>query len=607
MQYYNEFVDNSLLIDKEFGKLEYEDNNYYVNGKEINNNRGITNDIVYIENNNVISIKERNNKFFIGILYINSKTKYGCVNGKNKYLFKPLNKKFSNFFVTSKHKNEQNMYVKIEFKDWDKKDKIPNGVILEYLGYVGNIDAEYEALRYYYDLYKPPMKIKKDKIDSDLATLSEIIEFEYEIFSIDPEGSLDIDDAFHFHKMSDYHNDNTNVVKYEIGIHIAYPTYFLFDYIEEIMSRVSTIYLPNKKYPMLPNIYSDNILSLIENNKRIALSIIYTFDEKLNLENFKIKESNVINIKNYTYENFDLMLTKKSKLLNNVERNIIEFFNISKTIFNLDTMDSHLFVEKWMIKSNHTIAKYLIKHNLKNVIIRTQKTPILCSNFNLEHDENENDNQYNEELIKYINIKNEESAKYEIYDLENTNNSDTFAHAHTRTQTNHYRLNLDYYTHFTSPIRRAIDFYIHSFFLGKRNIFDKEKLTNIVNNINTFTKNQRKFQRQIKRLEFLSTIKDNVIITTGYIIDILDRYIIIYIPEYKLEEKICIIQKKFEKIIKSNIELNENGEIETINVINESDNEINSYNLYEKLTIKLYVFLSFDNIFDKLKIEIVKK
>jgi ribonuclease R len=405
--------------------------------------------------------------------------------------------------------------------------------------------------------------------------------------------------------MNDYHNDNSNIVKYEIGVHIAYPTYFLFDYIEEIMSRVSTIYLPNKKYPMLPNIYSDNILSLIENNKRIALSIIYTFDEKLNLENFIIKESNVINIKNYTYENFDLMLTKKSKLLNNVERNIIEFFNISKTIFNLDSMDSHLFVEKWMIKSNHTIAKYLIKHNLKNVIIRTQKTPILCSNFNLEHKENENDNQYNEELMKYINIKNEESAKYEIYDVENTNNSDTCVQ--TQAQTNHYRLNLDYYTHFTSPIRRAIDFYIHSFFLGKRNIFDKEKLTNIVNNINTFTKNQRKFQRQIKRLEFLSTIKDNVIITTGYIIDILDRYIIIYIPEYKLEEKLCIIQKKFEKIIKSNIELNENGEIETINVINESDNEINSYNLYEKLTIKLYVFLSFDNIFDKLKIEIVKK
>jgi len=193
---------------------------------------------------------------------------------------------------------------------------------------------------------------------------------------------------------------------------------------------------------MLPNIYSENILSLIENNKRVALSVIYTFDEKLNLEDFKIKESNVINIKNYTYENFDLLLTKKSKLLSNVEKNIIEFFNISKTIFNLNTMDSHLFVEKWMIKTNNTIAKYLIKYNLKNIIIRTQKSPILNSNFNSYHEENKD--MYtcdNEELIKYINIKNEESAKYEIYDIEN--NLEMANQVQVQSQTNHYRLNLD--------------------------------------------------------------------------------------------------------------------------------------------------------------------
>lgn len=599
MQYYTDYLDNAVLETSKYGVLTYEDQKYYVNDNEVINNRAITNDIVYInENNEVIGIKSRTNKYFIGILYIESKTKYGSNNGKNKYLFKSLNKKFSDFFVLSKHKNEKNMYVKIEFKDWDKKDKLPNGNVLEYLGYIDDFDATQEALRYYYDIYKSPMKIKNMKINEDLKTLESIESIDYEIFSIDPQGSKDIDDAFHFNKMCDWHNDNSGVIKYEVGVHIASPSYFLFDYIEEIMSRVSTVYLQNKKYPMLPEIYSDNILSLLENQKRIALSVIYTFDANFKLEDYKIKECNVLNLKNYTYEEFDLLLRKKEKKLNNFEKNNVEFFNFTKKIFNMyDTMDSHLFVEKWMIYTNHNIAKYLIKHNVKNVIIRTQQSPKIVANDNENIDENIDesllkDNQnIDESLLKYINIKNEEGAQYEIYD-ETKNNLP-----------NHYRLNLDYYTHYTSPIRRAVDFYIHTFFLGKRNIFDITKLNNIVENINIFTKNQRKFQRQLRRLNFLVETKNDLLME-AYIIEIKERFIVIYIPKHNLEEKICIIQKKFEKIIKSNIILNDNNIIEKIN-INDETTEY-SYKLYQKIMVKMYVFLSFDSIFDKVKFEIVK-
>jgi hypothetical protein len=80
--------------------------------------------------------------------------------------------------------------------------------------------------------------------------------------------------------------------------------------------------------------------------------------------------------------------------------------------------------------------------------------------------------------------------------------------------------------------------------------------------------------------------------------------LVIYIPEYKLEEKICIIQKKFEKIIKSNVILNDNNIIEKIDIIDETIQY--NYELYQKIMIKMYVFLSFDSIFDKVKIEIVK-
>ena len=596
MQYYTDYLDNLVLEKSKYGVLTYEDQKYYIYDNEVINNRAITNDIVYInENNEVIGIKSRTNKYFIGILYIESKTKYGIINGKNKYLFKSLNKKFPDFFVTSKHKNEKNMYVKIEFKDWDKKDKLPNGSILEYLGFVDDFDATQEALRYYYDIYKPPMKIRNVKINEDLKTLENIESIDYEIFSIDPIGSKDIDDAFHFNKISDWHNDNSGVIKYEVGVHIASPSYFLFDYIEEIMTRVSTVYLQNKKYPMLPEIYSDNILSLLENQKRIALSVIYTFDAEFNLEYYKIKECNVLNLKNYTYEEFDLLLRKKEKKLNNVEKNNVDFFNFTKKIFNMDdTMDSHLFVEKWMIYTNHNIAKYLIKHNVKNVIIRTQNIPKIVGS-------DINNQDINNEVLKYINIKNEEGAKYEVYD--NIYN-DKYNESRNNLP-NHYRLNLDYYTHYTSPIRRAVDFYIHTFFMGKNNIFDITKLNNIVENINIFTKNQRKFQRQLRRLNFLVEYKNESsnLLMEAYIIEIKERFIVIYIPKYNLEEKICIIQKKFEKIIKSNIILN-NNIIEKIHISDEIAEY--SYKLYEKIMVKMHVFLSFDSIFDKVKFEIVK-
>ena len=196
------------------------------------------------------------------------------------------------------------------------------------------------------------------------------------------------------------------------------------------------------------------------------------------------------------------------------------------------------------------------------------------------------------------------SAKYEIYDPSSNNLPNHLP--------NHYRLNLDFYTHYTSPIRRAVDFYIHALFLGRNNIFSTEVLNNMIDNINTFTKNQRKFQRQLRRLSFLVEIKnkyeaknDNNLITEAYIIEIKERFLVIYIPEYKLEEKICIIQKKFEKIVKSNVFLNDdNNIIEKINVIDETKEY--TYELYQKIMIKMYVFLSFDSIFDKVKIEIVK-
>jgi len=185
-------------------------------------------------------------------------------------------------------------------------------------------------------------------------------------------------------------------------------------------------------------------------------------------------------------------------------------------------------------------------------------------------------------------LRNENSAYYGIYH-----------HIENKTLT-HSKMDNDYYTHFTSPIRRAIDFFIHLLIINKETILEKENLNKYLEKINKFTKNCRKFDRQTKRLELIFSIKEQEknIKTYGYITEITKTKITVYIPEYNLEEKIIIIPKKLESI--TNVTFNATEITYTI------DDITTTRKLYEKLDLKLYVFTTFENIFDKLKIEIVK-
>jgi exoribonuclease R len=141
MQYYKEYV--NLNKEKlEFGTIIKKEDHYYVNEKEIINNRALINDIVYIDNNEVVGIKERSNKKIVGILDLESKVRFS--NGKNKslFLFKPTNKSYSNFYIPynneSKNNNASNainnskkIYVVIEFKEWNITNKFPIGNCVE--------------------------------------------------------------------------------------------------------------------------------------------------------------------------------------------------------------------------------------------------------------------------------------------------------------------------------------------------------------------------------------------------------------------------------------------------------------------------------------------
>jgi exoribonuclease R len=209
-----------------------------------------------------------------------------------------------------------------------------------------------------------------------------------------------------------------------------------------------------------------------------------------------------------------------------------------------------------MIYANKFIAIYLIDKKFKNTILRTHNNSmnnILECNLKME-----------DELKNYVILKHEKSALYKIYDEQELNQK-------------HSKLGNNFYTHFTSPIRRAVDFFIHMLILKNNDILETNELEKIIDKINIFTKNSRKFDRNIKRLDFLYNIKNNEknIITYGYVIKITKNKINLYIPEYKLEEKVTIIPYKFEKIVEFKYEEIENI---AINIVKWTRNSL--FNLF---------------------------
>ena len=157
--------------------------------------------ILFISKIIKINIKERMSKI-AGILYLNKNTKYGF-NSKNMpyYVFKPLNKKYPKFLVASSIKNTTKNYIVISFHKWPEDSKYPYGKCEKIIGPIGNYENECEILLYKHNLVFPKFKIHKSNIIHHQQSNSNLQAYDYQVFSIDPQGCKDIDDAISFHSI----------------------------------------------------------------------------------------------------------------------------------------------------------------------------------------------------------------------------------------------------------------------------------------------------------------------------------------------------------------------------------------------------------------------
>lgn len=423
----------------------------------------------------------------LGVLVLNNMQTFGKINNKSLYKIIPRNTSLPQFLVPYEikksdmgfSKNIQNKYVVFKFIEWTSKH--PLAQLVETIGSVNELSSIYK-----YNLIHKKLNISITNFNKEVNK-NKIIDFDqiinkynlenretYKVFSIDPEGSLDFDDAFSIVK-----KDND----YLISIYISNVP-ILIDYLNLwnfITERVSTIYLPDSKISILPSQLADNLCSLKEKETRIAFCLDIIVDENGIIKEYNLKNVAIKLKHNFVYDSEQLLNYNSYKLLFDIVKKIYPTIN-----------DSHDLVAQLMILMNNHCANLLL--NLNCGIFRSTI-------------ENNNLPLYLKNLLLLYNY----SGIYTI-DYENTC---------------HKSLKLDAYIHITSPIRRIVD-------MLNMICFTKEILSNdaliFYNNwfskIDYINETTKKIKRLQNNCELLVKTINNDIIYEGYIIDNETVYII---------------------------------------------------------------------------------
>lgn len=371
-----------------------------------------------------------------GILVLKNNKTYGKTKN-NKFYYKciPDDKRIPHFLIPYKQKHIgfskhfTNKYVVFKFEHW--KEKHPYGILTNVIGDVGKLENFYEYQLYVKSLYSSiqdftkTTKLKLRQISQETLVKTAFKKYDIDdrrnydnIYTIDPQCSKDFDDAFSYVEKPEYHIISIYISNVPIWMN-------LMDLWESFSDRIATIYLPDRKRPMLPAILSDVLCSLQENETRFAFCIDIYIDKTT----FKIQDSKFSNTcirvkKNYRYKDN----------LSNVE-DIIKLTKVLKKInkitsYSDNIRDTHDIIAYMMVLMNFICANKMVEYNCG--IFRSMKL-----DKQLEIPETFPDEVkvfmkvWKSNGSRYVSFKNEEKA--------------------------HEMLKLNEYIHITSPIRRLVD------------------------------------------------------------------------------------------------------------------------------------------------------
>ena len=448
---------------------------------------------------------------------------------QNRYILSYFPNDFEKDYKNYKKKY---FFVKIHSFVSNNIHKGPIGYIVSEIGASGNIDVESDVLlnlnnvNYNENFSDDIMnevkkKLNELKITDEYIKSTKRADFRNElVFTIDPYTSKDLDDAIHV-KVID---KETQLL--EIGVHIADPTSYidvdsLLD--KEALNRATSVYLVQKKIPMLPLILSDDVCSIMPGKDTLSISCIFriylangsldkNFDPyfTLSVVNSRAKwdydlVQKLIEKKEVKYEDLkfeDGTKPKSEEIFNELKNSVDILYKLTKLVrkerfdsgslmieqgdikFDLDEKtqmpidfhlvhenDAHSLIEELMLISNLLCAKFIYSHLKKYALIR--RHPFF------------NDKNYGE-IQRYFAVNKIYSGDFEdtielneiLKNLKEKNNKEyicvqqklkmlllraeyIFAGKLGQDDLRHSSLNYDLYTHFTSPIRRYPDMIVH--------------------------------------------------------------------------------------------------------------------------------------------------
>ena len=391
---------------------------------------------------------------------------------------------------------------------WKDDEMNPRGEVVDILGRKGENTAEMHAILAEFGLpYKYPENVEKaaDKIDAGI-TPEEVAKREdfrnVTTFTIDPRDAKDFDDALSIRQLA---NGN-----WEVGVHIADVTHYVrpgsvID--KEAQKRATSVYLVDRTIPMLPERLSNGICSLRPDEEKLTFSAIFELDSKANVVNSRIGRTAIRSDRRLTYEEAQEIIERVAAgekveetdadgrrnfpreicVLNELARQLrrrrydagaLEFdraevrFEIDETgkpvsVYFKESKDANKLIEEFMLLANLTVAESIGKvakgKKAKSFVYRIHENPnpekignlaLIASRFGYKVATEGRAKSVNR-LLKDVKGKGEENM-LSILAIRSMAKA-----VYTTDNVGHYGLAMDYYTHFTSPIRRYPDMMVH--------------------------------------------------------------------------------------------------------------------------------------------------
>ena len=472
----------------------------------------------------VTKILERVKKEYIGLIE----------KSKDFYFLRPDDRLLNqDFFIEKKHLNgaKDGQKVKVKFLSWPKNVKSPQAAVTDILGEPGEINVEMNSILAEFGF---PLKFP-NKVTHETDTIEEP---NYNIeakkrkdfrktttFTIDPIDAKDFDDALSYKELN-----NGNI---EIGIHIADVGHYVKENThldKEAFYRANSVYLVDRVIPMLPEKLSNQLCSLRPNEDKLTFSAVFELSKEAVVKKSWFGKTIIHSDNRFTYEEAQAIiegedhLFKKEILEMNRYAEILRKNRMKKGALNVESQEvrfqldesgnpigtvlkeskaANKLIEEFMLLANKYVAMFMGKPEKDKLIkpsvyrIHDEPNPEKISDLRIFLDSM--DYQIVREKNKPISfslnkVMEQAKSRKELHLIAPMIIRSMSKASYSTENIGHYGLAFEYYSHFTSPIRRYADLIVHRNLLELLNV--KNKYKNPSNDLNYQCKHLSKMEKQ---------------------------------------------------------------------------------------------------------------